>query len=120
MSHIATVVLARKAKGRVGGLESGDVGTVRILGLFTGSRIEGHLTKAVHFLGLDAAGLTVPDTTHPAIAEPGGSGDARQSALHVLAEPHGASDQFDEGAGLGLGGVHADTSWLGTASHELG
>lgn len=77
MSHVAIFVLARKAKGRLGGLEPGDVGTVRMFGLFTGSRIEGHLSEAVHFLGLDAAGLAIPDTTHSAVAEPGCPGHAR-------------------------------------------
>ncbi|KQP99889.1 hypothetical protein ASF59_10865 [Methylobacterium sp. Leaf121] len=120
MSHVAIFVRVRKAKGRTGGLEPGDVGTVRILGLFTGSRIKSHLSEAVHLLGLDAAGLAIPDTTHSTIAEPGCPGHARESAFDVLAEPHGAGDQFNEGAGLGLSCGHADTSWLGTSSRELG
>lgn len=139
MIHPASSVRGRKAKGRLpggflpgdllpegpvsedlpAGPEPGKVGTVRTIDILSGAGIEGRPAQPVHLLGLDAAGLTVPDTTHAAVAEAREPRDPRERGLHVLAEPDRSGDQLDELARLCLSS-HATLVTLGMVSRELG
>ncbi|WP_156376194.1 hypothetical protein [Methylobacterium sp. Leaf117] len=53
------------------------MGLVRDIDFLTGAGIQRHLPEAIHLLGLDAAGLAVPNPADAAVSEARGPRDPR-------------------------------------------
>ncbi len=110
----------RNAKGLLARPEPGEVGAIGTVQFLSGTRVEGHLAKAVHLFGPDDPSLVVPNPADATIADAGDEGDPCERSLDVLAESQRASDEFDKRASFGLGGGHDDCLTFGTSSRDRG